>query len=48
MNEYEVKVTPTININMEQIRNEVRQLSNVISKEATGKLKLELDKRGVQ
>ena len=45
MASYEVKVTPTIDINMEKLKNEVRGLSKVINREAAGKLRLELDGR---
>jgi len=48
MSDYEVRVTPTIDIDMEQLKGDVRNLSNIINKESTGKLRLELDGRDVK
>ena len=43
MAEYEVKVTPTIEVDMDKLKEDVRGLSSVIEKAAKGKLRLEID-----
>ena len=48
MASYEVKVTPTLDIDMDKLKGDVKILSKVIDKEASGKLRLTLDGSGVK
>ena len=43
MAEYEVKVTPTLEIDMERLKSDVKKFSGALGKEVTGKLRLEVD-----
>ena len=43
MNEYEVKVTPTLEVDMDKLKSDVRNLSSMINKSATGKIKFHAD-----
>lgn len=43
MNEYEVKITPTLEVDMDKLKSDVRNLSSMISRETTGKIKFHAD-----